>query len=141
MAKPKNNTIGKCVCSQKGCEEVADVRRVKNHPKGDLYLDCPKCTMVRLRGASLTEHILANATWFPGHEPAQAQAQETPEPTWPVMPGQAQAEPEPDPEPEPEPAQADPAPEPEPEPEPAQETPAPAGNLAESVWGDFWNEQ
>lgn len=108
MPKPINETIGTCACSMKGCEQVADVRRMKN--SGPLYLVCPEHGVIRPPGQAHQEYILENAHLFA-----------------------AEPLPEPEPEPEPEPVTMTPAPAPDtPEPEPkpkAPATPARAGGV------------
>lgn len=52
MPKPKNETIGQCRCRFAGCTESADIRRMKNHENGALYLVCPVHGVDRTSGKS-----------------------------------------------------------------------------------------
>ena len=107
MPKPINQTIGHCLCYGRDCEQVADVRRFKNHERGRLYLVCPECGPIRPTGQRFQDYIQANMT--------TGETEQEPEPiiNTRVEPKEVPG-PAPEPAPEPEPA---PAPEPEPEPE------------------------
>jgi hypothetical protein len=87
MPKPINPTIGTCPCSQKGCEQVADVRRMKG---GKLYLVCAHDGVIRPGGANFQDYILENASLYgaegaspkpePGPSPEPDTGPEIPEP-------------------------------------------------------------
>jgi len=111
MPKPVNKDRGYCPCRVKGCNELAAVRRMKDHDRGALYLVCPVHGVDRTSGkhqAALDEWIEQNRV------ESRPDTAPTPEPD----PAPAAAGPEPAADPEPAPALEQPGPEPEPAPEP-----------------------
>ena len=72
MPKVKNKTIAQCRCRVSGCDQIADVRRFKNHERGQQYLDCPTHGVDRTSGKfqiQLDSWIEEN-TIVPGTDPA-----------------------------------------------------------------------
>jgi hypothetical protein len=67
MPKPLNASRGRCPCRNGDCTAIADVKRLKNHDAGALYLDCPECGVIRANSAAaqtrLDNYILGNVTW------------------------------------------------------------------------------
>lgn len=111
MPKPINETIGRCRCRKSGCAEVADVRRMKNHERGALYLVCPRHGTDKAPAARFQPEL---DQWI---------ADNTPEP-------QEGPEPGPEPAPAPPPAVPEPAP---------QEGPAPGRRRAGFfAWLNDW---
>jgi len=127
MPKPVNKDRGYCPCRVKGCDELAAVRRMKDHDRGALYLVCPVHGVDRTSGkhqAALDEWIEQNRVESrpdpaPTPEPDPAPTPEPdPSPTPEPDPAPAAAGPEPATDPEPAPALEQPGPDPEPAPEP-----------------------
>ena len=113
MPKPINPTIGRCKCYGRNCEEMADVRKMRDGKT--LYLHCPACQTIRPKGRGFQDYILNNAEMFgPGGEP---KPDEGPEKSTPTGPGGAESLPAPKQEEKPKekpdgPSQAGPSPEP-----------------------------
>ena len=93
MPQLKNVTIGYCKC-RRNCDQVADVRRSKNHESGARYLDCPLHGVDRAQGATQQKHM---DEWIDTH-----QVPEKPE----IKP-KPKAETKPEKKPEPSPKQSD----------------------------------
>lgn len=102
MSKPITPSRGRCKCRMAGCKEIADIKTVKNHPHGALFLSCPVHGMDRAQGAAAQAAL---DDWITDH----------------AIPEGAELEPEPEPAPTPERAEPGPG-----GPEPA--TPATAGD-------------
>ena len=105
MPKPPNKTIGQCPCRIRGCTENADIRRMKNHERGALYLVCPVHGVDRTSGhhqKALDEWIEQNAI-NPEQppEPSPEPPEPAPEPENPPKPANPPEPPEPKPEPKP----------------------------------------
>lgn len=91
MPKPINETVGRCLCRHKDCDQVADVRRSKGHEHGAPYLVCPDHGVDRAHGpaaqAKLAAWIEQHATWGEGapptQEPPPQEPKETPAPPRP----------------------------------------------------------
>ena len=111
MPKPVNKDRGYCPCRVKGCNELAAVRRMKDHDRGALYLVCPVHGVDRTSG----KHQAALDEWIEQH---RIESRPDPAPTPEPGPAPAEAGPEPAADPEPAPALEQPGPEPEPAPEP-----------------------
>ena len=111
MPKPVNKDRGYCPCRVKGCNELAAVRRMKDHDRGALYLVCPVHGVDRTSG----KHQAALDEWI---EQNRVESRPDPAPTPEPDPAPAAAGPEPAADPEPAPALEQPGPEPEPAPEP-----------------------
>ncbi len=111
MRKRTNTTIAKCKCRFNGCANVADVRRMKDHERGALYLVCPEHGVDKAasgRAQELLNKWVQDNTINPEVEPAPA-------------PENPEQNPEPEKQPEPAPA-------------PENQEPAPAKK------GGFWNK-
>ena len=111
MPKPVNKDRGYCPCRVKGCDELAAVRRMKDHDRGALYLVCPVHGVDRTSG----KHQAALDEWI---EQNRVESRPDPAPT-------PEPDPSPTPEPDPAPAAAGPEPATDPEPAPALEQPGP----------------
>ncbi len=102
MAKPINQTVGRCRCLS--CDDSADVRRLKNHERGKLYLVCHECGTMRPSGVRFQRFVVNNTVLSDGHvftDEEILMVSEKPEPT----PEKLEPKPEPvtDPVPEPKP--------------------------------------
>lgn len=99
MPKPINETIGRCACSTPGCDELADVRKMRGN--GRLYLVCGECGTIRPTGERFQDYILNNAAMNgpdvpePAPAPAPEPAPDVPEPKALPQPARPRQEPEP----------------------------------------------
>lgn len=85
MPRKINSTVGQCLCRRRGCDELADIRRQKDHERGALYLVCPVHGVDRAMNAAqqalLDDYIDKHrAESGPDTGPAQAPAQDRPVP-------------------------------------------------------------
>jgi len=84
MKKRINETIAKCKCRFRGCELSADVRRMKNHERGNLYMVCSDHGIDKAnseKAQKILNSWVENNTIKEGEvlEQAQEHAQEIPE--------------------------------------------------------------
>lgn len=71
MPRPQNRAFGRCACRR--CDGVAEVRRLKNHDRGDRYLYCPACGEDRNTSRARNTQAVLDA-WIDAHtlpEPAE----------------------------------------------------------------------
>ena len=80
MPKPINTTIGTVPCLIRGCSEVAEVRREKNHERGALYVVCPEHGRVSVNGASYKEKIAVIIEAGLNQPPPEPEPEKKPEP-------------------------------------------------------------